>query len=418
VGRERFPASVPPVDPPESCDLAIVGGGIVGLAVAREMIHRHPALSVCVLEREAELGVHQSAHNSGVLHAGIYYAPGSVKARLCVEGARELYRYCEERGIAHQRCGKLIVATDSSELPRLRELQRRGTANGVQGLRWIDAAEIQALEPHARGICALHSPSTGIVDFSAVTRSYADDVRELGGTLATGCGIERVRLATRALRLTHSSGTIEASHAIFCAGAWADRLAVAAGAGRDPRIVPFRGAYLRLVAERRHLVRSLIYPVPDPSVPFLGVHLTRHISGEVLIGPSALLAGARDAYRLGRIRGRDVLDTLTWPGTWRMLTRWWRTGVNEVRHAALPATLVRAAARYVPELESADVRPAFAGVRAQALSRDGSLLDDFAVSATPRALHVRNAPSPAATSSPALARHVADLAERAFGMAV
>jgi 2-hydroxyglutarate dehydrogenase len=396
--------------------VAIVGGGIVGLAVARELLRRNPRASLCVLEREPGLGAHQTGHSSGVLHAGIYYAPGSLKARLCVEGARELYGYCAERGIAHERCGKLIIATDPSELPRLRELERRGAANGVQGLRWIGPAEISEFEPHARGLAGLHSPGTGIVDFPAVARAYAEDILGLGGTLATGCGVRRVQRGARALRLTHAGGVTEAGHAIFCTGAWADRLAVACGAEPDPRIVPVRGAYLRLVPERRHLVRSLIYPVPDPSLPFLGVHLSRHIGGEVLIGPTALIAGARDAYRLRRVRGRDLLDTLAWPGTWRMLGRWWRTALTEVRHAALRSTLVREAARYVPEIENADVRPAFAGVRAQALGRDGRLLDDFAVSATDRALHVRNAPSPAATSSLALARHVAEEAERSFGL--
>jgi L-2-hydroxyglutarate oxidase len=407
---------LPHAGAPESCDLAIVGGGLIGLAVARELTRRVPTASVCLLEREGELGAHQSGHSSGVLHSGIYYAAGSLKARLCVEGARELYSYCSERGIAHERCGKLIIATRASELPLLRELERRGIANGVQGLRWVDSAEIEALEPHARGIAGLHSPATGIVDFPAVTRAYAEDVLELGGSIVTGCGIERVQVASRALRLTHSGGSTEARHAIFCAGAWADRLAVAAGADLDPRIVPIRGAYLRLVPERRDLVRSLIYPVPDPSLPFLGVHLTRHIDGEVTIGPTALIAGARDAYRLRRVRRRDLLDTLAWPGTWRMLARWWRTGVAELRLAARPSSLVRAAARYVPELRDADVLPGFAGVRAQALARDGRLVDDFVLSATPRALHVRNAPSPAATSSLALARHIADEAERAFGL--
>jgi 2-hydroxyglutarate dehydrogenase len=409
-------AHPPQVGAPPSCDLAIVGGGIVGLAVAREMVRRNPRASVSVLEREGELGAHQSSHNSGVMHAGIYYTPGSLKARLCVEGARELYRYCEARGIAHEQRGKLIVAITSSELPRLRELQRRGAANGVQGLRWIDSVGMEALEPHARGIAALHSPTTGIVDFAAVTRAYADDVLEMGGTVSTGCAISGVRLAGRALRLTHTRGSTEARNAIFCAGAWADRLAVAAGADRSPRIVPVRGAYLRLAPERRHLVRSLIYPVPDPSLPFLGVHLSKDIHGEVLIGPTALIAGARDAYNLRRVRGGDLLDTLVWPGTWRMLARSWRTAATELRHTARPSTLLRVAARYVPELEDAEVRHAFAGVRAQALGRDGRLIDDFVVSATPRALHVRNAPSPAATSSLALARHVADEAERAFGL--
>jgi 2-hydroxyglutarate dehydrogenase len=400
--------------PPARCDLAIVGGGIVGLAVARELGRRHPRRTVCVLEREPELGTHQTGHNSGVIHAGVYYVPGSLKARLCVQGARELYEYCEQRGIEYERCGKLIVATDRSELERLDELERRGRANEVPGLQRIDAAGIEALEPHARGLAALHSPATGIVDFRAVALAYADDVRAAGGTIATGCEVTDVSPNGRALRISHSAGTLEAGNAVFCAGGWSDRLAVTAGADPDPRIVPFRGAYLRLLPARRSLVRSLIYPVPDPSLPFLGVHLTKHISGEVLVGPTALLAGARDAYRIARVRPRDLRETLGWPGTWRMLGRWWATGVTELRHAALRSAFVRAAARYVPELRVEDVEPSFAGVRAQALARDGRLVDDFIFSATERALHVRNAPSPGATSSLAIARHVADEADRAF----
>jgi L-2-hydroxyglutarate oxidase len=402
--------------PPSSCDLAIVGGGIVGLAVARELIRRNPQASICVLERESQIGTHQTGHNSGVIHAGVYYVPGSLKARLCVEGAREMYEYCEQRGIASERCGKVIVATDRSELDRLDELERRGRANGVPGLRRIDAGGIEELEPHARGIAGLHSPETGIADFPGVARAYAHDVLEAGGAVATSCEVQAVDVDGRSLRLSHSHGTTTAGHAVFCAGAWADRLAVAAGADPDPRIVPFRGAYLRLVPQRRELVRSLIYPVPDPSLPFLGVHLTRHIDGDVLIGPTALMAGARDAYRLATVRRKDLLETLGWPGTWRMLMKWWSTGVTELRHAALRSAFVRAAARYVPELQVADVQPAFAGVRAQALARDGRLVDDFVFSHTERALHVRNAPSPAATSSLAIARHVADEAQRAFGL--
>ncbi len=401
-------------EPSERCDIAIVGGGIVGLAVARELGRRKPAASICVLEREPEIGAHQTSHNSGVIHAGVYYVPGSLKARLCVEGAREMYEYCEQRGIASERCGKVIVATDPSELGRLEELERRGHANGVPGLRRIDADGIAELEPHARGIAGLHSPGTGIADFPAVARAYAEDVRAAGGTIATRCEVLGVEMSGRSLRLSHSHGTTEAGNAVFCAGAWADRLAVSAGADPDPRIVPFRGAYLRLLPERRHLVRSLIYPVPDPALPFLGVHLTKHIDGEVLVGPTALMAGARDAYRLSRLRPRDLRDTLAWPGTWRMLAHWWRTGVTELRHAALRSAFVRAAARYVPELQAGDVEPSFAGVRAQALARDGKLVDDFVFSHTDRALHVRNAPSPAATSSLAIARHVSDEAERAF----
>ncbi len=403
--------------PPSSCDLAIVGGGIVGLALAREMTRRHPRSSVCVLEREPELGAHQTGHNSGVIHAGVYYQPGSLKARLCVEGAGELYGYCAEREIPHEACGKLIIASDHSELPRLRELERRGLANGVQGLEWVEAARLRQLEPHARGVAGLYSPTTGIVDFAAVARAYAQDALRDGAQIATGCGVHRVQAGARALRMEHAQGAIDATHALFCAGAWSDRLAVAAGADPDPRIVPFRGAYLRLADTRRHLVRSLIYPVPDPALPFLGVHLTRHIDGEVLIGPTALPVLARDAYRLGRVRREDVLETLRWPGTWRMCARWWRPGMTELHHVASRAAFARAAARYVPELRASDVQPAFAGVRAQALARDGRLVDDFAFSATARALHVRNAPSPAATSSLAIARYVADRADQAFGLA-
>ncbi len=401
---------------PSTCDLAIVGGGIVGLALARELTRRHPRLSVCVLEREAELGTHQTGHNSGVIHAGVYYQPGSLKARLCVEGARELYEYCAEHEIPHEACGKLIVASEPSELGRLQELERRGHANGVPGLRRVDGRGIREIEPHARGIAGLHSPATGIVDFAAVARSYARDALHAGARVASSCGVRSVRVGARSLRLEHARGATEAAHALFCAGAWSDRLAVAAGADPDPRIVPFRGAYLRLESERRHLVRSLIYPVPDPTLPFLGVHLTRHIDGEVLVGPTALPVLARDAYRLGRVRREDALDTLRWPGTWRMVARWWRPGATELRHAASRAAFTRAAARYVPELRVEDVRPAFAGVRAQALARDGRLVDDFAFSATERALHVRNAPSPAATSSLAIARYVADRASEAFGL--
>jgi 2-hydroxyglutarate dehydrogenase len=401
---------------PARCDLAIVGGGIVGLALARELTRRHPRASLCVLEREPWIGLHQTGHNSGVIHAGVYYKPGSLKARLCVEGAREIYEYCQRRDVAVKACGKVIIATDPRELGRLEELERRGRANGVPGLRRLAGREIEQLEPHARGIAALHSPHTGIVDFGAVARAYSEDVREGGGAIVTGCGVHAVAQSGRSLRLSHARGVMEAKHAIFCAGAWSDRLAVMCGADPDPRIVPFRGAYLELVPARSALVRTLIYPVPDPRLPFLGVHLTRTIAGAALVGPTALLAGARDAYGMWRARSTDLRDTLAWPGTWRMTRRWWRTGLSELHHAASRTALVRAAAQYVPQLQIADVRPAFAGVRAQAVDRRGMLLDDFAFSATPRALHVRNAPSPAATSSLAIARYVADEAERAFGL--
>jgi L-2-hydroxyglutarate oxidase len=385
--------------PARECDIAVVGGGILGLATARELLGRRPGASVVVLEREPALARHQTGHNSGVVHAGIYYAPGSLKARLCVEGARELYAYCEERGIPFERRGKLIVARDERELSRLDELERRGRANEVPGLRRVDAAGLREIEPHARGVAALHSPNTGVVDFATVARSFAADVEERGGRVRRGAGVTAIEPARDRLRLAHGREELVARFAVFCAGVWADELAVRAGADPDPRIVPFRGAYLRLRADRSHLVRGLIYPVPDPELPFLGVHLSRHLDGSVSLGPSALLAPTR------------LARSLAWPGTWRMARRWWRTGARELARAASTRRAARDAAGYVPELEPGDFTRWYAGIRAQAVARDGRLVDDFVLSETERALHVRNAPSPAATSALALARLIADRAE-------
>jgi L-2-hydroxyglutarate oxidase len=407
------PADVPAAAPAE-CDLAVVGGGIVGLAVARELKRRRPDLDAVVLERAPEPATGQTGANSGVIHAGIYYPPGSLKARLCVAGAAEMFEFCERHEIPHERCGKVIVARHEGELARLDELERRGQVNGVPGLRCLTGAELREIEPHCRGVAALHSPATGIVDFAEVARALARELEESGTPVVTGCGVEGVESRPGRIGLVHSgpgpsgagrpgrgraaTGETRARFAVFCAGAAADRLAVAAGADPDPRIVPFRGAYLYLRPERAQLVRSLIYPVPDPSLPFLGVHLSRHIDGPVSLGPTALLAprAARD---------------LTWPGTWRMARRWWRTGITEIHHALSRRALAAAAAEYVPEIGPRDFDGGFAGIRAQALGRDGTLVDDFVVSETERALHVRNAPSPAATSSFALARLIADRAE-------
>ena len=400
----------------ERCEIAVVGAGIVGLAAARELAHRHPRKSIVVLDKEPELGRHQTGRNSGVIHAGIYYAPGSLKARLCVSGAREMYDFCEGHEIAAERCGKLIVALDESELPGLDELARRGRANGVAGLRRLGPEELLEIEPAACGIAALHSPDSGIVDFTAVARALREELEAAGGRVVLGSKVEGIAPNGRAVRVAHAGGTLEAGNVLVCAGAWSDRLAVLAGASPEPRIVPFRGAYLRLRPERRHLVRSLIYPVPDPRLPFLGVHLTRHVGGDVLVGPTALLAGARDAYRLRTVRARDLAATLAWPGTPRLMKRFWRTGVQEIAHAVSRRAMAATAARYVPGLRADDLLPGWAGVRAQALGRDGRLVDDFVFSLTDRALHVRNAPSPAATSSLAIGRHVADKAEEAFGL--
>jgi L-2-hydroxyglutarate oxidase len=409
-------AAVAAIEPPRECDLAVVGAGIVGLATARELALRHPDASVAVLERGAEIASHQTGHSSGVIHAGIYYRPGSLKAELCVAGARALYEYCEERGIRAERAGKVIVATEPDELSRLDELERRGRANGVPGLRRIGPDVLHEIEPHARGIAALHSPATGVVDFLQVARAFADDLAGAGASVATGCGVRGMTTAGARITLAHARGETRARAAVLCAGVWSDRLAVAAGASPDPRIVPFRGAYLQLRRERRDLVRTSIYPVPDPALPFLGVHLTRGVDGDVELGPSALMVGARDAYRLRRVRPRDLAETLAWPGTWRLLGRHWRTALAELRRAISRRAFVEALRRYVPELRAADVGPGHVGVRAQALGRDGSLIDDFVISRTERALHVRNAPSPAATSALELAARIADMVEEDPGL--
>jgi 2-hydroxyglutarate dehydrogenase len=383
-----------PSEPPAECDVVVVGGGIVGLATARELALRHDGLRIAVLERESELGTHQTGHSSGVIHAGIYYEPGSLKARLCVEGARELYAYCEEHGIPARRDGKLIVATSDEELPRLDELERRGRANEVAGLRRLDAGEIAEVEPHAVGVGALHSPATGTVDFQRVALSYASDVEARGGSITASCEVRAIREHGGGLRVEHALGTTRARAVVTCAGAWSDRLAVATGAPAEPRIVPFRGAYLRLRDERANLVRANIYPVPDPDLPFLGAHLTRGHDGQVWLGPTALLVGR-----------------FAWPGTWRVVRRHWRAGARELRHAARPGALIAEARRMVPSLRRSDFTRGFAGTRAQAVARDGSLVDDFIVSRTGACVHVRNAPSPAATSSLAIARLIADEVE-------
>ena len=364
-----------------------------------------------MLEAEPRIGAHQTGRSSGVIHAGIYYEPGSLKAQLCVEGARELYDYCDEKGVPYRKSGKLVVAVEDSELGRLDELERRGIANSVPQLRRLAGDEIAEIEPNARGVAALHSPATGVVDFVAVATSYADDMEAAGGTLHLGTTVHRAVPLEGKLAIEHCAGTTVAKQAVFCAGLWSDRLAVACGAPADPRIVPFRGGYLKLAPAEAELIRANVYPVPDPDMPFLGAHLTRNFAGDVLIGPSALMAPARDAYDLRQVRRRDLGETLRWPGTWKMMRKQWRAGLVEMRNAASASSFVAAAARMVPALAGAKAQPGPAGIRAQALTRDGKLVDDFVVHRTENAIHIRNAPSPAATSSLALARLIADRLE-------
>jgi L-2-hydroxyglutarate oxidase len=393
----------------------VIGAGIVGLAVARELGRRHPGAQIAVLEREATIGAHQTSHSSGVIHAGVYYEPGSLKARLCVEGAAELYAYCDEHGIEARRAGKLIVATAEDELGRLDELERRATANGVPGLRRVDAAGIREIEPHARGLAGLHSPATGVVVFAEVAAAFAREVEAGEGVVCTACAVTSVEADGEAVAVRHAGGATRARTVVACAGAWSDRLARAAGAPADPRIVPFRGGYLRLRPERSELVRANIYPVPDPELPFLGAHLTRGPDGAVLLGPTALMVGARDAYRPWHLRRADLGETLAWPGTRRLIARHWRAGLRELVHAASKRAYVRTARRLVPELRAADFVAGPAGIRAQALAADGTLVDDFVVSRVGAAIFIRNAPSPAATSSLPLARLIADEAGELLG---
>jgi len=397
-------------------DLAVVGAGIVGLAVAREYLRRYPESRIIVIDKHDTVGFHQTGHNSGVIHSGVYYKPGSLKARLCVEGARLMYEFCDANAIRYERCGKLIVAVRDDELPRLAELDARGRANGVPGLRRVDAGEISDIEPACRGRAALHSPATGIVDFGEVARALEKELRGSGVAFALGCEVSAVRREHGRTIVVHAGGAYRAGLSIVCAGLWSDRLAVSAGASPDPRIVPFRGAYLRLAAGQPEVVRGMVYPVPDPELPFLGVHVTRHIDGHVLLGPTAMVVGARDAYNAWSIRPHDLVSTLTWPGTWIVAKNFWRTGISELHMAASRRAFVRACSQYVPAIESMKIDPRTAsGVRAQAVGRDGRLLDDFVISQTPGAAHVRNAPSPAATSSLALARELVDRVEASTG---
>jgi len=387
-------------------DVAVIGGGILGLATARALLHRRPATRVAVLEAEPQLALHQTGRSSGVVHRGLYYAPGSEKARLCVAGAAALLAYCDERGIPYRRCGKVVVATSPDELPRLEELHRRGTANGVPGLELIGRERLLELEPHAAGVRALHSPETAIVDFSAVARAYADDVVALGGEIRMACAVTGIQRRSAGVVLATTRGDVEARHAVACAGVQADRVAALSGGATEPRIVPFRGDYWVLRPEARHLVNGLLYPVPDPSFPFLGVHFTARLDGSVLLGPNAVLALARDGYRRRDVRLRDAWDALSAPGFRRLAGRHWRTGAGEVVRDWSRRLLAREARRLVPALRAADLASGPAGIRAQALTPDGELVDDFVFDGDDRIVHVRNAPSPGATSSLAIAEEI------------
>ncbi len=396
-------------------DVAVVGGGIVGTATAMAIAQRGD-LSVVVLEAEDALAVHQSGHNSGVIHSGLYYKPGSLKARLCVEGAAALYRFAAAEGIACEHCGKLVVATRDDELPRLDELARRGAANGLGELRRLGAAEIREIEPHAVGIAALFVPQAGIADYPAVVRAYARRVAAGRGEVLTGARVLEVRREGGGLHVATARGDFRCRLLVNCAGLQADRVARLCGAVPDVSIVPFRGEYYELAPEKRALVRALIYPVPDPRFPFLGVHLTRTVDGRVEAGPNAVLALRREGYSWRDVSLGDLAETLRWPGFWRLMRRTWATGVGEVRRSLSRGAFVRDLQRLVPALAEADLLRGGSGVRAQAVDRAGRLVDDFHILPGERALHVLNAPSPAATASIAIGEHIAARAAAALDL--
>jgi L-2-hydroxyglutarate oxidase len=402
-------------------DVAIVGGGIIGLATAYRLLDRHPRLRLVLLEKEPELLAHQSSHNSGVVHAGLYYAAGSRKARLCREGKAELERFAAEHSIPVERCGKLVIAVSPDEVPGLEALARRAEANGVPGLEAVGSERLAEIEPHAAGVAGLYSPTTGIVDFVAVGRACADEVRARGGELRTGARVCEIRRSSRGAAqewvLRTRAGDVAAGAVIACAGLWSDRVAAMTGHAGHERIVPFRGDYYRLRREARHLVRALIYPVSDPRFPFLGIHLTRRFDGDVWAGPNAVLAFAREGYRRRDLMPRELASTLLDRGFLRLALRYWRSGAAEMVRDFWKPAFAAAVRRYLPALRDEDLIPGPSGVRAQSVRLDGEMVDDFSIGGSGRILHVRNAPSPAATASLAIGRELAELAERRFELA-
>ena len=393
-------------------DVIIVGGGIVGLAVGLEITTRFPRLRLLLLEKEARVGQHQSGHNSGVIHSGVYYKPGSLKARLCVEGARAMIRFCRDHGVPHKICGKVIVATHEDELPRLEELRSRGEANGLTGLQSIGPEQLREIEPHASGLRALLVPATGITDYAAVCEKYAELIQTRRGTILTSTEVTGLRKGSGEVAVETNGPVFSTKYLINCAGLFSDRISRMAGQQAEVIIVPFRGEYYDLIPERSSLVRALIYPVPDPQFPFLGVHFTRRINGSVDAGPNAVLAFRREGYRRSDFKVNELATSLAFPGFWRMAAKHWRSGLGEFRRSFSKLAFVRALQRLVPEVSEGDLVPGGAGVRAQALRRDGTLLDDFYFVPSEKMLHVLNVPSPAATASLLIARTVVDTISR------
>jgi L-2-hydroxyglutarate oxidase LhgO len=398
-------------------DVVVVGGGIVGLATAFQLLLRRPGLRLVLLEKETALATHQTGRNSGVVHSPTTYAPGSLKARLCLEGQRAAFAFADAHGVPYRICGELIVATDASELPRLAAIQERATANGIEGLRPVGPDEMREIEPHVRGIRGLHVPTTAVMDWRRLALALCDEIRARGGEVRTSATVTAIHVGADETVVESTVGPVVTRHVITCAGLWADRVAAMTDRDRAVRIVPFRGDYYTLRPAARHLCRALIYPVPDPRFPFLGVHLTRMIDGEVRAGPNAVLAFAREGYRRSDIDLREMASILRFAGFRRLARRHLRTGLAEMWRDWSKAAFLAAIQRYVPEVRSADLTFGTAGIRAQALGADGTLVDDFLVTESAHVIHVRNAPSPAATASLAIGRELAERAIRAFAIA-
>jgi (S)-2-hydroxyglutarate dehydrogenase len=398
-------------------NVIIIGGGAVGLGVALEITRRFPRQKLLLVEKEDKVARHQSGHNSGVIHSGVYYKPGSLKARLCVRGAAAMVEFCREHGIPHNVCGKVIVATGEQELPRLEELRKRGEANGLTGLRPIGCEELRELEPHASGLQALLVPSTGVTDYALVCEKYAQLIVAYGGTVRTSVAVTGIKRSSQEIVVETSTGAFATSSVINCAGLYSDRIARMAGDDPGIMIVPFRGEYYDLTPERASLVRALIYPVPDPRFPFLGVHFTRRITGRVDAGPNAVLALAREGYRHSDISARDLASSLAFPGFWRMAGKHWRNALGEWHRSLSKRAFVRALQRLLPEIRESDLVPGGSGVRAQALKPDGALVDDFQFVPSGKLLHVLNVPSPAATASLVIGKTIVDTAASSLGLA-
>ncbi len=397
-------------------DAIVVGGGVVGLGVALEINRRFPQLRLLVLEKESRVGQHQSGHNSGVIHSGVYYKPGSLKARLCVTGAAAMIEFCRKHGVPHEVCGKVIVATGADELPRLEDLRRRGEANGLTGLRLIGPEELRAIEPHSSGLQALIVPQTGITNYALVCEKYAELISAGGGTILPSAAATGMQRLANEIVVETPRGSFTTTWLINCAGLFSDRISRMAGDDPGVMIIPFRGEYYDIVPERAALVRALIYPVPDPRFPFLGVHFTRRITGKVDAGPNAVLALAREGYRHRDINLRDVGQSLAFPGFWRMARQHWRNGLDEWHRSLSKAAFVRALQRLLPEIRENDLVPGGSGVRAQALKPDGALVDDFQFVPSGKVLHVLNVPSPAATASLMIGRAIVDTASETMGL--